>query len=447
MVRYHARWLVPVSSPPVEHGTVAVAEGRIVYVGPRAQAPRGPDRDLGDAILLPGLVNAHTHLELTGMRGFLEGNDFAEWIRVLTAGRRAVLDDAALLDAARLGVIEGLGAGVTTFADTGSSTAAFEAMRELGVRGVAYQEVFGPDPDQCPGAMAGLRATIERLRPRETPLVRVGVSPHAAYSVSDALFEAVGRYGRDESLPLAIHAAESEEEQRYVTAAAGPFADLLHARGIAVAPRGRSPIALLSRTGVLDARSLLIHCLRTDAADVAVIARHGCAIAHCPASNAKLGHGIAPLNHWMAAGIRVGIGSDSVVSNNRMDLLDEARVAILLSRVRSGGATHPLGAVDAIAIATLGGARALGLDAHIGSLDVGKEADLAAFPLSDARSIPVRDPRDALVFAVAGRAASFVAVAGEARVLDGIVLRADRALTRRVTDSARKLDEWRGSDR
>jgi cytosine/adenosine deaminase-related metal-dependent hydrolase len=132
--------------PPIENGTVTVDGTRIAFVGPRREAPKGNDVDLGDAVLLPGLVNAHTHLELTAMRGLLEGLEFVEWIRTLTAARMAVLDDTAMLDSARAGIGEGLLAGITTYADTCSSGVSLHAMREMGVRGIMYQEVFGPAP-------------------------------------------------------------------------------------------------------------------------------------------------------------------------------------------------------------------------------------------------------------------------------------------------------------
>ena len=414
MIRYHARWLVPISSPPVEHGTVIEHEGRILYAGPRADAPPGPDVDLGNVALLPGLVNVHTHLELTVMRGFLEDLSFRSWLARLTRARGTALTPEALLDSARAGIAEGLLAGITTYADTNDSGAPFQAMRAMGVRGISYQEVFGPDPAQCSESLAGLRAKVKMIRPRETPLVRVGVSPHAPYSVSDALFAATAEYARDESLPVAVHIAESEAESNLVGAATGQWADGHRGRGIPVEPRGRSPIAMLERTGVLDARPLLIHCVRADADDVAAVASHDCAVAHCPASNAKLGHGIAPLIDFLEADVRVGLGSDSVASNNRMDLLDEARLSVFMQRARSG--RHDVvSAAQALELATLGGARALGLEREIGSLDAGKAADLAAFPLPE-RLGPVYDPVTALVFTGAGATAAFVMVGGRTLV-------------------------------
>ena len=440
MIRYHARWVLPISRPPLEHATVAEQSGRIAYVGPRVGAPPGVDVDLGEVALMPGLVNAHTHLELTVMRGLLENLDFRSWLQRLTRARREALSPDALIDSARAGIAEGLLAGVTTYADTNDSGAPFRAMRDMGVRGISYQEVFGPDAAQCAESLAGLRAKVGVLRLDETSLVHAGVSPHAPYSVSDSLFEATAEFARAEHLPIAVHIAESEDESSLVQHALGGWAESHRARRITVVPRADSPIRLLERARVLDARPLLIHCVRVDSEDMGLIARHDCAVAHCPASNAKLGHGIAPLTELLRMGVRVGLGSDSVASNNRMDLLDEARLAVLMQRARLGR-PDAIAAVEILEVATLGGARALGLEAEIGSLDVGKSADLAAFPLDSARSIPVYDPATSLVFATSGAAATFVAVAGRPLVV-GSKLAGAAAPLPSIASAARSLAAW-----
>ena len=445
MIRYHARWVLPISRPPISDGTVVEHDGRIAYVGERSGAPDGTDIDLGDAALMPGLVNAHTHLELTVMRGFLEDLDFRSWIFRLTRARRETLAPDALLDSARFGIAEGLLAGITTYADTNDSGAPFHAMLDMGVRGISYQEVFGPDPAQCAESLAGLRAKVDALHQRATPLVRAGVSPHAPYSVCDALFEGTAAFAIQDGLPVAVHIAESADESSLVQHALGGWADSHRSRGMEVVPRADSPIRLLERVGVLDARPLLIHCVRVDGGDVGAIAQHDCAIAHCPASNAKLGHGIAPLTEFLRAGIRVGIGSDSVASNNRMDLLDEARLGVLMQRARTAQ-FNVITASEALELATLGGARALGLESEIGSLDVGKSADLAAFPLDAPRSAPVYDPASALVFAASGRMASFVAVAGRPLVRDSRLV-GPAANVPSLESAARALAEWSASPR
>jgi 5-methylthioadenosine/S-adenosylhomocysteine deaminase len=441
MTRYHARFICPVSGPPLRDATLVERHGRILYVGPRETAPDdGDDVDLGDTIVVPGLVNAHCHLELTAMRGFLDGLAFREWIMRLTVARREVMTPEMLLDAARLGVLEGVRHGITTFADTGDTGAGFDAMLEQGVRGICYREVFGPDPLQCDAAIAGLIERVGEMQRRATTMVHVGVSPHAPYTVSDALFRATAAFASANGLPLAVHIAESASESELVVQGTGVFADGLRARGIATTPRARSPVALLEQLGVLGPSALLIHCVRVDDADIADIVRHDCAVAHCPASNARLGHGVAPLTALLSAGVKVGLGTDSVASNDRQDILDEARLASLLAS--SSEQRHDaLSATRALELATIGGARALGMDAEIGTLEVGKAADFAAFPLLAHRA-PVHDPVAALVHALAGAAAEFVAVAGRVKVRDGLAVDADSSLPARVQDTADRLQTW-----
>jgi cytosine/adenosine deaminase-related metal-dependent hydrolase len=440
-MRYHARWVLPITQPPIENGTVVESDGLITYVGPRSAAPAGDDYDLGEAILLPGLVNTHTHLELTAMRGFLEDCQFAPWIDKLRQSRNEIMDREALLDSARFGIIEGIEAGITTYADTCSSGVVMQAMRDASVRGVMYQEVFGPDPSQAEIAMRELEDRVEALLRDQTELVTLGISPHAPYTVSDPLYEAAARFANSRQLPLAMHIAESEPEVDLVTRGTGDFAERWKRRGIAVSPRARSAIALLEERGALERGPLLIHCVRVDSEDIVTMARHRCAVAHCPASNAKFGHGIAPLLPLIAAGIRVGIGSDSVASNNRMDILDEARLSVLIHRAATRR-HDAFGAHDALQLATIGGARALGLDARIGSLEVGKDADLAAFRTDNARTIPTGDPYSAAIFALPGRSAELVTVKGRVLVERGLARAADKALAARVQAIGTTLATW-----
>jgi cytosine/adenosine deaminase-related metal-dependent hydrolase len=440
MIEYRARWVLPIVGPPIENGTVGVEDGRIVHVGGGRSARReGETVDLGDMILMPGLVNAHTHLELTAMRGFLEDLDFRRWILRLTSAKRSVMTPEMLLDSARAGVEEGIAAGITTFADTGDSGAAMDAMLEYGVRGIMYQELFGPDPAQCADSIAGFKGKLGHLRSKATDLVRVGISPHAPYTVSDDLFRATTELAIAERLPMAVHIAESDLEWSLIVDGRGSFAEGLRGRGITVEPRAPTPIRLLDALGVLAARPLLIHCVRVDAADLAIIATAKSTVAHCPVSNAKLGHGCAPLLEILAAGIDVGLGSDSVASNNRMDLLDEARAALLLQRARA--ATHEaLSAADVLELATLGGARALDLGDEIGSLEVGKAADLAAFDVGPMG--PTFDPVTAAVFALSAGRTRFVAVAGQPLLIDGSLTAPMAGLRVRVQATADALRAW-----
>lgn len=449
MVRtlYTASWVLPISSAPIRDGAVLVNAGRIECAGAASAMTFSPGAvrtvALGNVALMPGLVNAHSHLELTLLRGFLEGLDFRDWLRTLTTVRRDLMSDDVLLDASRAGIREALRNGITCLADTTESGTPLIAMREYGVRGVGYLEVFGPDPSQCEDAIVDLSARVRAARAQDTTLVRVGVSPHAPYTVSRDLFAATAALSRRESLPMAVHVAESAAETMLVRDGAGAFADRLRARNIAVAPQAESPIALLEATGVLAVQPLLIHVIQVDDGDLQRIAGAGASIVHCPISNAKLGHGIAPLDRMLAHGIRTGLGTDSVASNDRMDLLGEARQATLLHSLRSG-APDALSAHAALALATRGGAEALGLGSRIGTLDVGKDADLVAFPLNHDDAQPLFDPAVALVHVLAGKVeATLVTVEGRELVRNGTIMLPDETLPIRVSAWRDRLQQWR----
>lgn len=441
-VAWHARWVLPIAQPPLPDAAVVVDGARIVWVGASEQAEAGRHEQLGEAILMPGLVNAHTHLELTGLRGFLEGLDFRDWLRVLTAVRAQVLSEADLLDAARCGVSEALRAGMTTVADCSASGAPLRAMCDAGIRGRLYLETFGPDPRQRDASMRTLREGVARLQCDASSLVSVGVSPHAPYTVSESLYAAVADYAREDSLAVATHAAESAAELAFVRDGSGPFADRLRARDIPVHGTGLSSMAWLERTGLLDTSLLLIHAIHVDADDVARVAAHGAGVVHCPISNAKLGQGIAPVRALREAGVAVGLGSDSVASNDAMDLVQEARQAVLLQSLHAA-VPDALSATDALTMATQGGAGALGMDG-VGVLVPGAKADLCAFAIDAPEAAPVYDPTVLLVHVLgAGRRARLTMVHGVVRVRDGVVLHEDPAVRVRVNAAAERVVAWR----
>ncbi|MEP6834716.1 MAG: amidohydrolase family protein [Gemmatimonas sp.] len=442
-IAYHARWVLPIASPAIADGAIVVEGSVLRSIGSSVNATADRHVRLGNAVLMPGLVNAHSHLELTALRGFLEGLDFREWLRVLTEARRLVLTPDALMDSATIGIHEGLLAGITTFADCTESGVPIAAMRAAGVRGIGYIEVFGPDPAVRDASMLGLQQSVNALRVHDTALVQTGVSPHAPYTVSAPLFRAVGDWAREEKLPLAVHVAEGTAEVSLIRDGTGPFAERLRARGIEVQGSGLSPVALLADTGILDTQALLIHGVQMNDRDAEIVAQHGASIVHCPISNAKLGHGIAPLDLFLNAGIATGLGTDSVASNDRMDILSEARQASLFQSIRLMK-PDAFSAADALALATIGGARALKLDHRIGTLEVGKEADVVAFPLDRIEALPSYDPVISLVHALAGAVtAQLVLVAGVERVRDGRVVDADETLTVRFTNIGSRLQQWR----
>jgi 5-methylthioadenosine/S-adenosylhomocysteine deaminase len=367
--------LWPVSSPPIHEGAVLVDErGRIREVGAESSVsrPRGC-RTLAaaGAVLLPGLVNVHTHLELTGFRGAIPDQQFFDWIQHVRR-RKAATAPEAFLEAAREGVREAWTAGITTVADTGDSGAVAQALRDLGGRGLVYHEVFGPHPDQMSEALSGLAAAVERLRRDAAVSVRIGVSPHAPYTVSEPLFRGVAQWARARRLPLAVHLAESQEESAFVTTGTGPFADLWRRRGIPLPPAAPSPVRYLERLGVLGPDTLLIHAVQTDAKDREIVRTTGSALALCPRSNGRHGHGGPAIADYLRLGIPAGLGTDSVASVDSLDLFAEARAA------RDASALDPSAAIE---LMTLGGARALGWEREIGSLEPGKWADFCLLEL------------------------------------------------------------------
>src|SRR5881409_2664653 len=393
MLRIHAGSVHPVTAPPIEDGAVLVDDrGTIAAVGPHPLVPAPPGaRELAfpDASLVPGLVNTHTHLELTHFADKNAEREFAPWIRALRTLKDATTPDE-FARAAERGVRDGWAAGVTCVADTGSTGAPLEALARLGGRGIYYQEVFGPDPAQCAASMEELRRALDRLSPLATSPLSLGVSPHAPYTVSEPLYRAVADLAGRDALPLAVHLAESRAETMLVRDGTGPFAEALRTRGIPVTPRGCTPVEYLLRLGVLERATgwLCIHCVQVDERDVAILRDSGAAVAHCPRSNRVHGHGTAPLTAFRRAGLPVGLGTDSVVSVGDSSLWSEAAAA-------------GLDGEEALRMMTIEGARALGLEREIGSLEVGKQADLAVFPSTILHRPP--PPSTALLTIVAGR--------------------------------------------
>ena len=377
--RYAAPWVLPVESPPIPNGAVLVAaDGRLSAIGPDESVPAPPGVAairLEGAALLPGLVNTHTHLELTGFGGRLPQEDFPAWIReVIRLKAKRSRDD--FLAAARRGIRDCWAGGVTTVADTGDTGAVAEALSELDGSGIAYHEVFGPHPSQASGALQAAAGRLEELAHFAGPRVRLGISPHAPYSVSGDLYRLVAEYASRHSLPVAVHLAESSDESQLLAAGTGGFAHAWQERGIPLpAGDGCTPVAWLERHGVLGERTLCIHAVRITETDLDTLSRRGVAVAHCPRSNRRHGHGVAPVRGLLARGVRVGVGTDSVASVSPLDLLAEARAA----RENAG-----ISAEQALRLVTVDAARALGVEGECGSLVPGKWADLVAMDLPGA---------------------------------------------------------------
>ncbi len=405
-VVYAADWVVPVEGAPVRDGGVAVEDGRIVAVGPAAELD-GDRRAFEDAVIVPAFVNAHSHLEYAVYAGFGDGLSFPPWIDLHVTRKRRLLDDDAVA-IARLGAAECLRSGIATIGDASFTGAAAAACADLGLAGVVYLEVFGNDPAAARARFSELADAVAGFL---SDRLRLGVSPHAPYTTSGDVYEACAGLG----VPVTTHLAESEAEQEWLVYGTGT---MTAAAELLVAPAGRTGIRLLAERGLLGPEVLAAHCVHVDPEEIGLLAEHDVPVAHCPRSNAILGCGAAPLAALLTHGIRVALGTDSPASTPSFDMFEEMRTAVYMARAREQR-PDALSASSALELATLGSARALGLDQETGSLAAGKRADLAVVSLAGSPFLPWEDPTTAVVFGGSPDRVLLTLVNGEARYEEG----------------------------
>jgi cytosine/adenosine deaminase-related metal-dependent hydrolase len=377
VIEVSADWVLPVDGPPIEGGLVRYENGAVVEVSQgRAK------NHYADAAIVPGLVNAHSHVEYAMYAGFGDGQPFGPWIGTHVE-RKNRLERDDMLAIARFGVLESLRAGIATTADYSFSGVAATAAAELGLRAIVYLEVFAVDP-----AEAERQFNEKRDRVEETELVGIGVSPHAPYSCSLDTY----RWCLSLGIPVGTHLAESANENEWLEHGSGPLQGIAP---ILVPPTGKRAVASLEP--VLGPDLLCAHCVEVDAGEIALLAERNVPVAHCPRSNALLGCGIAPVAELRASDVRVGLGTDSPASTPSFDMFEEMRTAIYLARARTKR-PEALLATDALRMATLDAARALRIEDQVGTLTPGKRADLTVVSLAGSPYHPVEDPAAAVVF-------------------------------------------------
>lgn len=397
---------------------MVVRGGKIAEVGPAQELKARWDEDgrrYAGCVLMPGLVNSHSHLEYSAFRGLSGPCGFGEWmLRLLLARRKLTAED--YLVSARWGARECARAGMTYLADTSfEGWTSARAAGEAGLRARVHLEVIGLDDAELPHVMGRVETRLAVLQEACSHLVEPGLSPHAPYTVSRRLYRELARYGRRNNLRVATHVAESKAEVELLRRGTGAIAQAYKAaqlwKGQRWIPPGLSPVAYLDACKALGPETLAVHCVELDEADVKVIASTGAAVAHCPRSNAHLECGMAPVARLRSSGVLTGLGTDSLASNDSLDLFEEMRAAIKVSRARAaaalaGGAGAAPPVLDEQAVlrmATLEGAAAVGLADRLGSLEPGKEADVVAVRLVSASQTPeghspqVDDPIIALV--------------------------------------------------
>ena len=395
----------------LEDHAVALRDGRIEAVLPAAQAAeRFPDHaqlDLENHVLIPGLVNAHTHAAMSLMRGLSDDLPLMRWLEdhVWPAEAKHV-SPQFVRDGTLLACAEMLRGGITCFNDmyyfpeAAHEAAALAGMRvALGLIVIEFPTVYASDPDDYLRKGLALR---DRLG--ERPLVSFCLAPHAPYTVSDASFRKIGTLAAELDLPVHVHLHETADEI---------------ARSLA--EHGMRPLERLHRLGLVAPNLIAVHAVHLNDAEIGLLGRHGCSVAHCPSSNLKLASGFAPVHSMLKSGINVALGTDGAASNNRLDLLQEMRTAALLAKAVSGNA-EAMPAHTALRAATLGGAHALGLGVVTGSIEPGKAADLVAVELRGPELAPCYDPVSQLVYAAGREHVTDVWINGERRVHDGALL-------------------------
>ncbi|MGE0874323.1 MAG: TRZ/ATZ family hydrolase [Burkholderiales bacterium] len=404
-----ARWVVPVepSGVVLEAHAVAIRGGRIESVLPIAQATRryagAQVIELPEHVLIPGLVNAHTHASMSLMRGLADDLPLMRWLEdhIWPAEARHV-SARFVKDGTLLACAEMLRGGITCMNDMYFfPEAAAEAVLEAGMRAaigmivIEFPSAYASDPDDYLAKGLSLRD-----RHRDHPLLSFCLAPHAPYTVSDASLRKVATLAGELDCPVHIHLHETHEEIER-----------------SVSEHGMRPLERLQRLGLVGPNLIAVHAVHLSAAEIAMLGRHRASIAHCPSSNLKLASGFSPVAALVAAGANLAIGTDGAASNNRLDMLQEMRTAALLAKAVAGDAAA-LPAHAALRAATLGGATALGIDGTVGSIVVGKAADLTAVRLDAPELAPVYDPVSQLVYAAGREHVTHVWVEGRLAVAD-----------------------------
>ncbi len=415
-------------------GALAIRDGAIVAVGPRAdieRTHRAPDvLDAAGDLVIPGLIDGHTHVAMTLFRGLADDLPLHTWLErhVWPAERRFIHPDTVRWGS-RLGIAELLRAGVTTLCDMyfyeDDVAAVADALGVRGVLGQAFFDFTGPQGLDVEQSVAYAEHFVARWRGHAR--IVPALAPHAPYTVSPPLYRRLHALAERLDVPLLTHLAETQDEDREVRAR-----------------HGRSPVRHLAELGVLDARLVAAHCVWVDAEEIALLAASRAGVIHNPRSNLKLASGIAPIPDMLRAGVRVGLGTDGAASNNELDLLAEIQLAALLHK---GVRLDPLAvpAIAALEMATIGGARALGLDHLIGSLEPGKRADVVIVELDEDNLVPLYDPVSHLAYAVEAADVRTVLVDGRVVVRDRALLTADDAeIRRRVRELATEIGSLRG---
>ena len=405
-----ARYVLPISAAHIEDGAVLVRDGRIVAVGPAAeltaQYPNEEQRNFGLAALMPGLIDAHSHLEYSAMRGLIRDVPYADWKIALTE-KEQLFNEQDWLDSALLGALETVRSGITMVADITRTGASLYAAKSASLRGTFYREVGTMEKREVPRILEEAYSDIEAWEALAVDgYQRIGIAPEALYKCHPEVFTEIRDYALD-GTPVACHIAGSQEEYDFIRYGSSLFSvhstEMERGYGIDMPPwlaTGVSPIRYILNWGLLDVPNLLaIHCVHVDEDDIDFLVERNVAVAVCTRCNAQLGMGIAPIVDFLKAGLRVGLGTDSPAASSTINMFAEMQMTMLLQRAVHHKSDF-LSATQMIRLTTLGAAEALGVADQFGSLEPGKYADIIALDLSRSASVPTHDPNAAIVHTV-----------------------------------------------
>ncbi len=401
-----ARWLVPVNpqNHVLEHHTVVVDQGGIVDIvtTERAREKYASTKTvvLNEHVLVPGLINLHAHAGMTLMRGLADDIPLMPWLQNhIWPAEQQIVSEKFVRDSTLFGCAEMLAGGVTCFNDMYFyPQATAEAVLQAGMRAQLGLVVLEFPTNYANNADDYIeKGLLIRDAWRGNPLLSASLAPHAPYTVSDTTFEKIITYAEQLSLGIHTHLHETKAE----------IAESMKNFGV-------RPIKRMATLGLLGPNLTAAHCVQINDDDIDLLRTYGAHIAHCPSSNAKLASGIAPINQLLKVGVNVGLGTDSAASNNRQDMFAEMRLAALLAKATTEDATS-IPASQAIEMATINAAKALGLDHQIGSIEVGKLADLTAVRIADVETLPCFDPLSHVIYACGREHVSHVWVAGDLR--------------------------------
>jgi len=402
-----ARYLLSGIDSHIEYGAVCVQGNKIIAVGAldevKSQYPREDIKDFGLAVLCPGFVDTHTHLEYTVMRGMIEDSPYSQWKHEVMK-REKLLNYQDWQDSARLGALEAVSSGITSIADITESGASAVAAEEAGLRGIIYREVETMEKGRIDATMEHALEDIDDWEGRiDSSRMRIGIAPHSVYSCHPQLFKKVADYAMS-GTPVAMHLAGSREEYQFVKYGSSMLGREVREDYDSSAPlwlpTGVSPVRYVLQWGIFDVPDVLaVHCTQVDDEDIEILAERDVAVSHCPRCNSKLGMGIAPLQKFIRAGLRIGLGTDSPAASNSMDVFEEMRIGLLVQRAAFGSERF-FSASRFLKLATNDAASALGILDQVGTLEVGKKADIIAVDLSKSAQVPTHQPASALVHTV-----------------------------------------------